>query len=141
MWCHTCAQCCQYQQISLWGLSVYCHKPVASHSAVHQGGGIWGGVTGEETDRHCHPAANECKKTDILAPGRLQLHPTTGDITTPLVMSPGVLSFTLPALLSQVEPWCFGLMQEHVFFGNLRNFPCSHAQMLRSQLKHLRGPP
>lgn len=89
-------------------------------------------------DRQCHRAANEYKKTDILAPGHVPLHPTASNITTPLVMSPRLPPFTLPTSLKgsvgDIE-----LIQGHVFPGNLRNFPCRHAQMLRSQLKHLRG--
>lgn len=91
-------------------------------------------------DRQCHRAANECKKTDILAPGHVPLHPTASSITTPLVRSPRLPPFTLPTSLKG-SIGDIGFIQGHVFPGNLRNFPCRLPQMLRSQLKHLRGVP
>lgn len=106
------------------------------------GWGVWSGLSERRRnrDRQCHRAANECRKTDILAPGHVPLQPIASNITTPLVMSPRLPPFTLPTSLKG-SVGDIGLIQGHVFPGNLRNFPCRHAQYAQVSAQTSRGVP
>lgn len=114
---HSAARKSHPRCIALWSASVYFHKLFLT---VHfTRAGALGVMSDRSRDRRCYIAANECKKTDTEALGLLP--------STPLAMSLGALSFTLPSS----PKWSHGALGSCKNMSFLEKAETSHAGMFK----------